>query len=192
MLGNSETTITYYSPYVQSGSSVSAWTMLTRASCTAGIVQAGWLTIPLYGYARGFYEWENCANYGQGPRFDARVGPVTTHFKVQHSTSNPGVVTAYAGSILMLGNTQVDWVPNEVQVFSETHNVNDQNYGAVNAQQQFSNFTQCDGSGCYSNADFCLTAGNQAPGCVGPTSDWLHLTITGSPRWTTYDRDCLA
>jgi hypothetical protein len=87
-------------------------------------------------------------------------------------------------------NISTDWAPNEFQAMSETQANDDQNFGAITVQSNFRNFVQCDGSGCYTNGSWCLTAGNLPFPCGGPTAPWLDLTITGSPAWAVYDSAC--
>lgn len=189
---DSEATITYYTPFVDSRvhGGDAAWTMLASGSeCSTGFVQAG-VFHPYYGpsFSQIFYEWEDC-NTTFGGQAWPQGGPVTHHFKAQHSGSNPGVVTAYMDNIQMFANQTISWRPNSVQNFSETHSPDDQNYGGVNTQQSFTNMIQCDGSGCYGNASFCLVTGSGGCG-LSQNAPWMMLRATGSPAWVVWDRDC--
>jgi hypothetical protein len=191
-LTDAEVTIPYYTPWVDFavGGSVSAWPMLQKSGCPLGLVQVGQGEI-FHAYTHNFVEVEQCyydpLTYNGPVEYVSPIGQ-THHYRVQHH--GVSTVAAYIDVTLALANTGVNWVPDQVYVASETHAVRDQNYGAVLNKQQFSEFTQCDSTRCYSNAAFCLFAGNLPDPCSGPTARWLALDPNGSPGWKTYDTDC--
>jgi hypothetical protein len=184
---DTEATVTDYTPYVDFGNSgsVSTWTMLAKTSCSYGFAQAGMLEL-WHPYSEVFTEVSQC-NTVMGPHEVGGRG--VQHFKVQFGYCC--VVAAIEGTTPILGNTTVDWVPDQVQTFSETHANDDQNEGGTQNQQLVSQMVQCDGTGCYTNAIYCLLAGNQS-GCPGSTAYWMDLTNLGtsSPVWATYDTYC--
>jgi hypothetical protein len=189
VLTDSEVTFPYYTPFIDTANkgSTSAWTMLYQSNCsTGGFAQIG-MAEYWNPYSEMFYEIEQCGTFIGSKQLGGQTGQ--HHYKVQHNGNNPGVVALFADSTVEVGNTSVNWAPNHVADSSETHAADDQNYGGSQNQQLFSQLTQCDGTGCYTNAAFCLFAGN-LPNPCSSTEPWLDLTIQGSPAWSTYDRDC--
>lgn len=118
-------TIDYYTPYVQSASTSSAWQMLVSLQCQyAGsypLAQAGFIRLSGDVQDYPFYEYITCSStaypveYYNTPRSSSR-------FNVYDYLYGSGSITEeYQGSYL-LGSQIVDWIAHNIVIAAEFHN----------------------------------------------------------------------
>jgi hypothetical protein len=135
-IGGIYSTIKNYSPWVQPGSSVSAWTMLDFRSSVQHYAQVGWLE---YAYSNRvtFVEW-TYDNRGGWSRVEFRPQPIdaATYYTTLYGNWAPGVFSYQInGGTIWHGSA--DFVPNEGQEYGETHSGADQMPGGTQNPEDF-------------------------------------------------------
>lgn len=189
-------TIDYYTPYVVQGqgSTSSAWQALVSTQCLSGgisypFAQAGFVQLPGDSHDSVFTETATCSG-GIGPVLEFPSKPrVTSRFNVKNATGS-GTADLYQGSNL-LQSAFIDWSANQLWVFAEVHDQDDQGYGGTSAQKNFGAIQYEDRSGGFHDDSLKLTPNNHSSSNDSglPTSAWLKVTV-GSDAFSTYDSGC--
>src|SRR6266446_3114547 len=126
-----------YSPWVQPGNLVVAWSMLDVANANAW-AQVGWMEVA-YGTRYTFTQWMTCINCSAYTDYYSAFGINTyTQYKVLWNNACGGCVSMYAGGT-RLEYHYVSWTPNEGQIYGEIHTYSDQMPGAQQQHEDFSN-----------------------------------------------------
>jgi hypothetical protein len=124
-----------YSPWVQPGSAVTAWSMLTRAPAYSQWAQIGWLE----------WAYDERVTLVQYTPHDKWEGITTVYFPAE----DLGVSTEYRVEFwsnqfhfyldgTYLGAGAVNWSPNEAQLAGEIKTLASQMPGGINANEWFS------------------------------------------------------
>lgn len=186
-------TIGFYTPYVDqaAGSSSSSWVMLNDSNCGGvGLAQGGFAQLPGDSHDSVFDEAAGCNDLGVGPFEFPGLPQSASHFNVYYIPGNTPRYDIYDGSTLLDSYTE-DWIPNDIQVFDETHNFADQGYGGVNNKTLLTSLAYRDASGIH-NDSLALTPNNvqHGNGAGVTTSPYILLYLPGGDQFETYDTEC--
>jgi hypothetical protein len=137
-----------YTPYVYfpGGGSVSAWPMIADGQCTTGggFAQVGEGEI-FHAYTSSFYEVSpSCTNIPGPVEYPAGPYTSTHNYIVNHSGAPSGGYALYIDNTLVNSGTTGGWTQGDVgEYFGETHNYDDQQYGAVHTPGVFYSINFC-------------------------------------------------